>query len=986
MSRRASAPELVGRDRELSELIDALAEADAGRGGLVVIEGEAGIGKSRLVGELVARSVTAGADVYTTACLPFAESLPYAPVAALLNRLACGSAGGDGGSASVNRPSDRYDFFRSVTGRLLAECAARTVVLVVEDLHWVDESTGDLLLFVADAARSARLLVLATTRPAEPDERGPRPALAELIRSGRVRHLAIKPLDDDEVGEMLTGILGIAPPPGLLERVVSRADGNPYFIEELVAAGGSSDLPASLGDVVLRRVSLLDEATQAVLRAASVIGRRLNPTLLHGVVADRPPHSLDAALREAIRHQLLTAVGDELAFRHALGHEAVYDSLLPTERRSLHEQVATVLAAQPELALGAGEALVAAELARHWYAAGRPAEALAASVRAAAAAECSHAPIEAHLHYCRVIELWAQVADAPDVAGLDRLTVLQRAADAASLAGHHDTAIEFAERLLDELDLDDQPELYERIAGRRALYLWYAGEIALSRQSTEQLRALGVADWSASTVARWTGVAHQLALELHYLEALPLARDAVAGARQFSEPAGLAYALHVLGSLESHLGRHDDAIAHLQRSLAISRECGETERFGATWHNLSEAYSYAGRHEDAAATAQAAVAELRDRGLGRTYVGFNAGRVTSACTALGRWAEADRVSLEALAGEPQPYLVLPASTARLHLLTRQGRFEAAEAIAASLSAEFGDYDYIVALVGLARAEMAAWRRDWPVARGTLGEVRLVVDRTDDVIVAIRLAELTARVEADACAWARLTATPADLAASRATVDGCIESVEALVRRVEDAVGCCSLPRRAEANVARAERSRLDDSAPAEPWAAVARQTFGNPYLTAYARWREAEALLISAPRFDRERTVDLLRAASATAVELGAAPLAIEVADLARRARIDLGDCAPDDGQAVGTACDADALSSFGLTARELEVLRLLGVGLSNREIGEALFISAKTASVHVTHILQKLNVTTRVQAAIAAQRFADNVSGRGEGVPTAPK
>jgi len=967
-SRRVSAPAFVGRHGELGELHDALADAETGAGGLVLIEGEAGIGKSRLVSEFAA-GAGATAEVHVTSCLPFAQSLPYAPVAALLDRLAAGAAGGIALPASVTDPGDRFRFFRSITEQLVAWSARRPVVLVVEDLHWVDESTGDLLLFVAEAARSAHLMLVATTRPAEPDAPGPRTAVDELVRTGRARHLTIGPLGDDEVGELLTGILGVPPTPALLERIVDRADGNPYFAEELVAAGATADLPASVGGVVMRRVARLDEATQEVLRAAAVIGRRVDATLLSHVVTEVASDSLDAALREALRHQLLVAAGDELAFRHALGHEAVYGSLLPTERRALHERVATALTARPELAVAGGEALVAAELARHWHAAGRATETLAASVRAARAAELTHAPIEAQLHYRRALEVWPQVPDAPDVAGIDRLSLLQRSADAASLAGDHRAAVELAEQLLEELDADRQPELYEHILGRRALYLWYGGEAERSKRSTAALRARQTTEWSPTTIARWTGVAHQLALELHYLEALPLAHDAVDGARLFSGPAGLAHALHVLGSLESHLGCHADAIDHLQRSLALSRECGDTERVGATWHNLSEALSHAGRHEEAATTARRAVVELRDLGLDRSYVGFNAGRVTAACTALGRWEDADRISGEALHDHAQPYLVLPASTARLHLLVRQGRFEAAEAIAAGIGTEFGQYDYIVALVGLARSEIAAWRRDWPGARAELEHVRTVVSRTDEVIVALQLAALTARVEADAYSWARLTATPTDLAAARATVDGCISTVEALVHKVEDAVGCCSLPRHADLVLAHAERSRLDDPAPALPWDALAAGSFATPYVTAYARWRQAEALLGSVRRADRTPAAELVRAAWVTADQLGAAPLAAELADLARRARIDLVEGAADDSVTVASG-DGDALQSLGLTAREIEVLRLLGAGLSNREIGEALFISAKTASVHVTHILQKLNVSTRVQAAIAAGRL----------------
>jgi DNA-binding CsgD family transcriptional regulator/tetratricopeptide (TPR) repeat protein len=982
VSRRVSSPVLVGRDAELAELLAAGDDAAAGRGGLLVVEGEAGIGKSRLVSEFATRAAGVGAEVIQASCLPFAEAVPYAPVAALLDRLSKGDPS-DGASAGDD-PGDRFRFFRWVTGRLGAIAREQPVVVVVEDVHWADESTGDLLLYVADAARTACVLIVATTRPPEPGEParsdGLRAALGELVRSGRARHLPLRPLGPAELGGLLTEILGVPPSPGLLDRVVDRADGNPYFAEELVAAGGGADLPATVGDVVLQRVARTEPRTQTLLRLAAVIGRRVSAALLRTVADgdELAATGLDEALRDAVRHQLLVTTGDDVAFRHALGHEAVYGSLLPTERQQLHQRVATALAAHPELALGRGEALTAAELAHHWHAAGRPRETLAASVRAATAAERTHAPVEAQLHYRRALELWPAVDDAAEVAGIDRVALLQCAAEAASLAGAQHVAVELAEQLLAELDPEIDAERYERVRSRRSLYLWYAGDAARSRESTEELLTTAPDAVDTATVVRWCGVAHQLSLQLRYLEATAIARDAVARADQLATPTVLAHAEHVLGSLEAHLGCHEAGIERLRRSLETSLTHGDIERAGATWHNLAEAYSYADRPGDAVATAEAAIARLSALGLQRTYAAFAAGQLATGLTALGRWADSDRASATVLAAEPQPYLALPVKLARLHLLSRQGRFAEAEALAVDLIDGFGGYEYTAALVALSRAEIALWQRDWRGARAALARIDVVTARSDEVILALRTASVAARLEADEYTRARLTAAPCDVESARWAADRRLAATEAIVARIESAVDCCSLPFRRMLAVAAAERGRLAEPAPAETWAEVASAAGDDRYLAGYARWREAEAVLAASARFDRARAEGLLRDAAATAAELGAAPLAAEVADLARRARLDVGGPVPVDDGEEPDGDRAGALGDLGLTARELEVLRLLGAGLSNREIGEALFISAKTASVHVTHILQKLNVTTRVQAAVAANRLVTAGEERG--------
>jgi DNA-binding CsgD family transcriptional regulator len=489
----------------------------------------------------------------------------------------------------------------------------------------------------------------------------------------------------------------------------------------------------------------------------------------------------------------------------------------------------------------------------------------------------------------------------------------------------------------------------------------------MSKRATDALRDGVESGVTLAVVTRLCGVAYQAALELRYLEALALARDALAAAREVGGRAELSYALHVHGSLEGHLGRYDDGIARLHESLDLAVPGDDAERIGSTWHNLVEAYGFAGRPVEAVDHARRGLADLERLGLRRTYAALTSGQLTLALLALGRWSDADDVSRSVLAEDVDAYFALPVKFGRLHLLVRQGRVAATEALLADLGATFGAYDYTAAVCAAWEAELALWQREWPRARAALARADDITAATDEIMLELRLTVLAMRLAADEYQWTRTSAVPHDRHDVRAGADARLLRAEAFLQRIEDVVDCRSEPFHHTLLLARAERSRLDDPQPAEPWSAIAAGAGHDVYLAAYARWRQAEVLLGRDARLGRTTAAALLGEAAAAAVELGAEPLATEVTDLARRARIPLSTSAVDrdgDGESV------DELAARGLTPREMEVLRLLGEGRSNREIGEILFISAKTASVHVTHILQKLDVATRVQAAVAAHRL----------------
>src|SRR6266511_1644696 len=425
---RVTSPVLVGRVAEAAQLWAAFERAVAGSPATVVVAGEAGVGKTRLVSELLARARAHGALTLVGGCLDVGEGVvAYAPMVEALRPL-----------GELLGPEELE--------RVLAGARPELARLVVEDLHWADRSTRNLLGFLVRNLRGGVALVL-TYRSDELHRRHPlRGFLAELERSGRVERLELGRLGRRELGELLAGILGEPPAPALVDEILARSEGNPFFAEELLAArvggvGGSAELPEAIRDLLLARVEALPEATQRMLQVAAVAGRRVDHDLLAEVAA-QPPERLVELLREAVTHHLLVVDGGSgaYAFRHALVQEAIYDDLLPVQRPPLHAASAHALAARIEGEGGAGAAELG-RLAYHWYAAHDLGRALLASVQAGQAAEAAFALAEAAGHYERALELWEQAPEAAANSPLDPSSLLQRAAQAAIRVGEGARAV-----------------------------------------------------------------------------------------------------------------------------------------------------------------------------------------------------------------------------------------------------------------------------------------------------------------------------------------------------------------------------------------------------------------------------------------------------------------------------------------------------------------------------------------------------------------
>ena len=487
VARRVSSPVLVGRDAEAALLGAALERAAAGRPAIVVVAGEAGVGKTRLVSEVAGEAGRRGAVVLSGGCLDVGDGvLAYAPMVEALRPLVgvldpeelervLGGAraelarlvpelGGPAGERPAEAPLAPTRLFELLLGVLHRLADRVPVLLVEEDLHWADRSTRDLVGFLHRNLRGGVAMVL-TYRSDELHRRHPLgPFLAELDRGGRVERLELDRLDRRELGELLTGILGEPVTPALVGEVLARSEGNPFFAEELLAAHlDGTRLPSALRELVLARVHGLSEAAQRVLEVAAVAGTRVDHQLLAAVVG-LDTEQLVWLLREAVTRHVLAVdeAGDAYAFRHALVQEAIYDDLLPVQRGPLHAAYALALERRIQergdaSAAGGGTAVELGQLAYHWYAAHDQGRALLASVRAGQAAEATSALAEARGPYERALELWDQAPEAAVRSPLDRGAVLHRAAEAANLAGYDDQAVALGRLALERVDPAPEP-------------------------------------------------------------------------------------------------------------------------------------------------------------------------------------------------------------------------------------------------------------------------------------------------------------------------------------------------------------------------------------------------------------------------------------------------------------------------------------------------------------------------------------------------
>ena len=960
---RNSSPVLVGRTAELAWLGRCLRDAAEGALTVAVLLGEAGVGKSRCLRRFAEDAVAGGTVVLRGACPPLAGGeAPYAPlVDALLRarrqapdwladlppalaRLVPELAGP--GAQSVETGRMAVSTVGQLGAAVLELCeritASAPLVLAMEDVHWSDRSTRDLLTWLVRVGDELPLLLVVTLRT---DELDPDHEiwhwLAKLGHECPVERVELSRLTRAEHDALLAALIGRPPDPVLAERVWRRSEGNPLFAEELLATSSGTDdeLPATVRDTTLSRLAALPEDAQWLVRIAAVAAssdNRVPHDLLHAVLAPDSPAETVAAARAAVRQHVLRPGGvDAYSFWHALIREAVDGDLLPVERRRLHAAIATALTG----ASGTADDRVAF----HWYAAGDLRQALTAAITAGGAAGNAFGYHEAVAFYERALRLWPQVADAPALTGIALPELYARAAEARLLGHNDERAVELARTGLSLTARESTTTGWLHAIIARAKWA-ITGD---SRTALAEYRAglAAVPDSDANRAHMLSGVARFLYLQGRPAEAVLIARQARELAEVFDDPWTRASAEVTEGTCLARLADPGAGTALLEAGRAGARRIGDGETLARSYINLADIHQRQGHLSEAVDEEITAMATLSRFGLDHSIRPAAAASAAMLLVQMGRFDQAHQYIEEALSRSAGNFLIWAAS-AQATIALAQGRDDDAMRTLVDLRerATATDEPQFVVPVYELDTELALWQGDTDRARTVTvtGLARLSHCRSH---LLVRQCWLGVRAEADS------------------TGGNCTRAA-ALVATAEDhlAADTTGVIGRIYLDLARAEITRLTDAPHPGPWeqAAQALTEMGAVYLACYPQWQAIQAHLAIR---DRATATDRLHALHHAATEMGATRYVELTAELARRARLRL-------GLSPASSTQSGLPNNHGLTPREVEVLALLVAGRTNREIAATLFISQHTAGVHVSHILAKLAVRTRTEAAAAAHRL----------------
>jgi len=978
-------PVFVGRASELAALDAALTASADGQPGVALVGGEAGVGKTRLLDEFTARAADAGFVVLVGHCIELgADGLPLAPLVDALRALARGRTTDELAelfgptrrglarllpeleSEIVAQPADRdggqaAQLLELVLGLVTRLSADRPLLLVIEDLHWADQSTLELVAFLVRSMRDIRALLVATYRSDELHRRHPlRPLLTGWERVRSVRRIELPRFDRAEVGAQLDAIFSRTTKPELVDVIFDRSGGNAFLVEELagtVQSGGDpTDLPPSLRDVLLTRLDSLSDPARRLVRTAAVSGRSVSEQLLATVARVDGPALFDA-LREAVESHLLVVdeTGRGYAFRHALARDAVYEDMLPGERVQLHMAYGEALSAAPKLVDDA--AALPAILAFHWYAALDLPRALTAAVEAAKQAMSRYAPVEAQRHLERALEIWPRVPDAQERTGLDLVELTRLAGTAAYDAGSIDRAMSLFDQALSELPPDFDAVRHALILVRKARAIADAGgeSQALLREALALLPEGEMTQAHATVLISLGRYQMRMGAMQASFETSQRALDA---ARAIGATRDAADALATLGIAQAYFGEADEGVERLREGVALALE---HDIFVALrgFVNLSDVLEMLGRHADAVDAAREGLELAADMGMTRSLGAYLVGNMVEPMIRLGQWEDVPQLIASALTGDPEGVFAATLHMTRAELRLMQGRYdEAADdaRIVRRLVGGTNDTQFRQSLAYV-EATLEYSRGNQQLARKVLADA--LRDTSVDGFTpryTWPLLWLGMRAEADLAVRARDRREPEPAASAE----------RELFMQLAGELTFVAIPEHARRQLFLAEQARLHGVGEVAAWkvGVAACRDADEPPVLAYALFRLAEAACAEG---DRDAAAAAAQESAAIAARLGAEPVLAEVRALARRARLVIEDepVPPEPAEEP-----TDQLAGFGLTDREREVLRLLAAGRSNPEIARELFISPKTASVHVSNILAKLGVSGRVEAAAVAHRL----------------
>ncbi|GAA4819454.1 helix-turn-helix transcriptional regulator [Nocardioides caeni] len=982
-----SSPTMVGRDAELADVRAVLAEVAGAESTptarrAVLLAGDAGVGKTRLLRTLRDHALADGWQVLAGHCLDFGESaLPYLPFSEVLGRLVADHPDVVAGVAErhpalqrllpgrrtraaeattsddLAHAPDRGATFVAVHAMLEAAALDSPLLLVLEDLHWADASTREVLGFLVTRPFDAPVAIVASYRSDDLHRRHPlRRDLAEWSRLPQVARQALAPLPDDVVRSLVGALAADALDGDAVSRIVERAEGNAFFVEELVASGACPDgeVPADLADLLLVRLDRLGDDARQVVRAASVAGRRVSHDLLVAA-SGLPAEVVDAALRQAVEMHVLEATGERYAFRHALLGEAVYDDLLPGERVRLHARCAQVLA-------DGAAAGTAAELARHARRANDLDRAVTAALAAGEEALSVGGPEEAADHFQQAMEL-LEDPERRERLGIDHSKVVVRTASALTTAGHGVRAGHLLAAQLAQLPPD------AATTARARLLVEYADALAVTDSEIDPLdvatEAVAVAPDGDSPVrakalamlARLLGsqVPHRID------EAAAVATEALGIAERLAMPVLASELVTTLSGLRvsTVTGTAQEELRRsLERATERAIDAGAFRaELRARWL-LGRSHHDAGEWADAARWFTSAIERSSAAGLHWAPFSLEARwQLAWVHYATGDWDAllAMVAELDALPGPPIPRGMVDCA----RLAVRSARGEDVDAELAGLRRFWPDEGGIATYAAGIALEQQARRGDADAALATYADVVDVLSRlwSEQFGARVRLAAQTLA----ALAAAAPTASAVRRATLVADADRLAHDADE-VRTFFRSTGRGWGPEgemwstRVDAEHARLRWLAGNDVARADlldSWDRTLDAARAYGHLPEEARIRATRAAVLrlvgETTRADEEETAARRIADALRAPGLLGGSASTSVSTSASRTRTD----APA-GQ---------------LTSREREVLALVAEGRSNGEVGRQLYITTKTASVHVSNILAKLGAATRTEAAAIARR-----------------
>ncbi|NKQ53064.1 AAA family ATPase [Amycolatopsis sp. K13G38] len=986
---------LVARVDEIRRLRAGFTRAERGEAGAVLLSGDAGVGKTRLLSEVAEFATGRGALVLTGRCLDVREGgLPYLPFAEALGPLATAEepviaeavrtrpalgrllplaqAGVPASTEYVAVSSEhevphrarpeqdlgQLQLFDAVLSVLTEIAVHQPVLLVLEDLHWGDGSTRNLLSFLLSRLRAQRLFVVASYREEDVYRRHPlRGLLAELVRLPAITRIDLAPLGDADARAFVEALADGPLAPEVVASVVERSEGNPFFAEELLAScADTTDLPAGLAEVLLARLERLSPDARRVLRVISVAGESVS----HGALAEVSglgEDELDEALREAVQHYVLVVEKGAYTFRHALLQEAVYGDLLPGERTRMHAGYAARILRTPQ---GRGHD---AKLAYHSLQSKDLTTALPALLRAADEAERLGAPGAALRHVEQALEIWDAVPEAARPADVDEGRLLHEASYFAGTSGEPERAIAYARSAVQALGPDIDPE--------RAAQKWRRlAEALMNVEGTidQAVEAIGrawdlVAERAVSKPRVWVLATRAAILRGigRREDALWSARTAVEDARAVGTVGGEAAALITLGALADNAGDFTEARARLREAERKAREADSLNVELRALCFLGFSYEDQAQIDEAIEVFERGIERAEQTGLTWSTYGLELrARHLSLRYASGDWPD------ETLTGVPargvSSVLAARMTAAALPIVVARGRFTEAAKLLAELRPHWRAEPLTALAAGAAASEIAYWQAEYATATKRQAEAFDFLRSLDDdyLLSGIRLGALGI---AGAVAQAKAARIRSDEKAARESV----ESGEALLVLVRHSAehgrprsSALGPEGRAWLARAEAEASGLGGAADPARWAEAVRAfDYGAVYQQAVCRWQYAEALLAASA--DPDLAAAELTKAHEVAQRLRAIPLRDAVRDVARRARVSL-EGAPEPAR--------DTAVVDPLTDRERAVLERVALGRTNRQVGDELFISEKTVSVHLSRVMAKLGAARRAEAvAIAYDR-----------------